>query len=1193
MKPKMKKTLKRGAIIGTGILAFVGTFVGGYMVTPNRTKYIDVSVEEVEPTAFGQFVEKITKDIGLDEDNLAKKYLRANFEDLVLTYKQNEDSTFTNTVGVEGNVDFRMSSLSVSGVEFSIDANVDYNGRELPITMGRFRKDVYFGLKDLKMKFTDFSVENIINEYWYAFARYGHLDLPKLFEDLGGLLSDKIGALIDGLINGTGEEEEEPSNAKGIEEATGGFDVMSLISSPKEEFINNKWHIWLGEEGDDLYLELVTNDEYTLEKVYLRSVKFGTLSLGGAINIELNDYEDFVSPAAGNDYIEVFNYSGLTHKLVKLFKEDGQNQKAGFEFALDLDNVANPNSPIDIAKIEGSLNVDFDALLDLNQYSLDENGSTKETDPNANDIVSASSVQDIIDNVGFNFQLDLIGQNDIEYANLDLSFAEGEGYVRFNEQVVDNVKKSVMKLKVDTATMNRIMDMVPDMISETSGNESEDSLTTLTDFLTDDLVECVENGDYSFILDMIETLENDQDGIRVGLDLSSLGIGENARVSIEVKNDARYGSLAYDPDQSDEERQAAYEAINALDNQSGFEIKAENIAFGDYLASVDAKTSDFQEVELGNKADYQSVKFIPDIIDQVEEFTQTKKTGFELSGSMKDSAGLGISFTGKGQLDNNDEVKEGYGNLEIKQYKYRANSVWATHKIALNVTNLASNVDKTYDEDGNVLTQYNNNRAYFVYGDPSGNKNIKGQIKLQTFSDILDIVKTFVNDFGNDPKFTKFLTPIMEMMGFGALGDIINNKDYVRLASNELLKEISVINNGSKIRIVISKEMLGLPSDINIEIGLNGNYDSGNQTLHSLDIVNFNLGTGETAKALNLHFELTDYDTSFTDVINKNASFMDLDSIKVLVDLGINTSKPNYWHLKANANVYALLGIINIDVKDIDFYIYVDGEKAKVYGKFGSIPTSSLYTEDYSLLKTGHSMSAEMTFESFNDDQHDGVNGEFNIHRTLDETSTTIQNWSLKTKHTYQEYHYRSDGGTFINDIGKYLLGGVLGIKSSYIKDMGGDSTSSSSSEKEDGDFTNTFTDTGLKYSTRGAGMSFEHIIQVGLNLDELTGISVLHELEATITSKRYNYLDSSTKIDVLNKLEATLNVLLDVKVTFDATVNNVEFVPANALSAWNANGQAALTRLSGKINNTTIGTDSQYYNNVDKPYKYTWEKVV
>ncbi len=1200
MKPRMKKTLKRAAIITTGVFAFVGTFLGGYMVTPNRTKYIDVSVDTPAPTAFGQFVEKITRDVGLGEDHSANNYLSASFDNLVLKYKMNEDSQFVNTIAVDGGVDFRMSDLSLSGIEFSIDAEADYNGKKLPLTLGRFRKDVYFGLKDMKMKFTDFSTENLIYQYWYAFARYAHLDFPKLMENLGTLLTDKIGGLIDGLMN----PPEDTTKNKGMEDATGGLDVMSLISNPKEELIDGHWHITLGEDGGDMQIELITNEEFTLERVNLGTISVGNLEVSGAVNIDLKNYDEFTSPAAGNDYVEVFNYTGLTHNIAKLLMEDGQHQKAGFEFSLDLDNndydsVNKVTNRIDIAKINGSLNVDFDKLLDLSQYTLDENGSSRVDEETNNEPEEERTISDIINDVGFNFQLNLLGQQDIEYANLDLSFAEGEGYVRFNEQEdANHNKKAVMKLKVDTPTMNRLVDMIPDMMDQASGEEQgSSSLDTLTSFLTDDLAECVEKGDFSFVLDMLETLENDQDGIHLGLNLSQLGIGENARVDINVKNDARYpnfNDVYNDENLSEDQKEEIFSNVETLDNLSKFEISAENITFGDYVANVNAKTSKFADVELGSRNDYQSVKFIPDIIDQISDFTNTKKTGFVLNGSMKDSAGLGMTFTGKGQLDNNDTVKEGYGNLEIKQYKYRPNTVWATHKIALNVTNLASNVEQFYNDKGELISQSNNNLARFVYGDPTGSKNIKGKMRLQTFSDILDIIKTFANDFGSDPKFTKFLSPILDLLGLGVVGDIIDSKDYVHLASNQLLKEISVINNGKTIRIVISKELLNFPSDITLDVGLKGDYDSDNQGLSSLDIVNFNLGNGDSAKTINMHFELTDYDTSFVDVVDKNPNtkYMDLDSVKVLVDLGINTSKPNYWHLGADANVNALLGALNIDLKNINFYIFVDGEKAKVYGKFGSIPTSSLYTQDYGLLKTGHSMSSEMSFESYNDEEHNGVSGEFNIHRTLDETSTTLQNWSLKTKHTYQEYHYRSDGKHFLDDIARYLLGGVIGINNSYISKLGGDNASTSTTEREAGDFTNTFTDTGLSYTTRGSGDSLEHVFNVGLNLDELTGISVLHELEAEITSKRYQYLNTNQKIDVLNKLTATLKVLLDVKVTFTATVKNVEFAPSAALAAWNTNGQANLERLSGEINGVTIGTNSQYYNNFDKPYKYTWEKI-
>ena len=1190
MKPKTKKALKRVAIIATGVFTFIGSVVGGYLVTGNRTKYIDISSETPEPTAFGLFVDRITKDIGLSEgEEEAQKYLRANFDNIVLTYKQSADSQTVNTVTLDGNVDFRMSALSLSGVEFSIDAIADYNGRELPLTMGRFRKDVYFGLKNLKMKFTDFSVENLIYEYWYAFAHYANLSFPTMLEGAGHIVQDKLGGLIDGLMNGSNEPA--PAQPAEAEAESSGFDFSSILTDgAKEELINGHWHFWIGKENSDFYVEIITSNDYALERVDLGTLKFGNVTLSGALNVEFNDYEDFVSPAAGNDYIEVFNYTGLTHRIATLLKEDGQHQKTGFEFSLDLDNIQKPNNPIDIAKINGSINVNFDQLLDLSQYSLDENGnssSISQIDFDQNIV----SIENLADKIGFNVQVDLLGQGDIEYSNLDLSFAQGEGYIRFNEQQ----GSAVMKLKMDTQTTNWLVNKIPDLINSTSGNDSNTSLDTLSGFLTDDLMDAVNEGDFSFILDMIETLENDQDGIRLGLNLSSLGIGENARVNIEVENDSNipnFRDVFEDPNLSEEQKNTILGGVNSIVNSSKFSISAENITFGDYLANVSANTADFAELSLGNPEDYQSVKFIPDVIDQISEYTQSKKTGFSMTGTMKDSAGLGISFTGRGQLDNNDVVKEGFGNMEIKQYKYSGSKVWATHNIAVNVTNLDSKVDKAYDKDGNLISQTNNNEALFVYGDPSSNKNVKGKMHLQTFSDILDIIKTFVNDFGNTPKFSKFLGPIMEMMGFGAIGDIINQKDYVKLTCNDVLKEVSVINNGGGIRIVISKDLIGLPSDITIEIAFNGDNTTGEgtQTLKSLTIKNLVLSDAEDPKKLNMTFTLEDYDENMVDAINKNATYMNLDGIKTLLDLGINTTKPNFYHLTADATVKALVGIINIPVKGIDFYVYVNGEVAKVYGTISDIPTSSLYTEDYGVGRLSHKQTAEFSFETFNDDQHDGVNGVFNIHRKLVETFIAIRNWLPRTVTETKEWHYRADGTGFMDGILKYLLGGLLGINSSYISEMGGDA-STSSSERDAGDFTKTFTDTGFLCDTVENGMGTVTTIQVGLNLDQLTGISILHELEATIKSKRHYYLDNTQTIDILDSLHVELNALINASVTLNANVAEVQFTDQASLSRWNATGESGLVGLRNNINGLAIGENSPYYNNPDKPYKYSHEK--
>ncbi len=1205
MKPKMKKALKRAAIISTGVLAFAGTFIGGYMVTPNRTKYIDVSVDTPEPTAFGQFVTKITKDIGLDEDDTAAKYLNAQFDNFEMTYKTSSDAAFTNHIGLEGNIDFRMSALSLSGVEFNVDAVADYNGKQLPLTLGRFQDDMYFRLKDLKLKMTDFTGEKLVDEYWYAFAVYADMDFPKFMKSIGEFAGEKIEGLLKALINGSSEEEE-PSNAKGIEDVqAGGFDFSSLLSSgPKEEHIGNEWLFTLGGENSDFCIKITTNEAFELKYVDLGTISFGDITISGGINVNLRDYEDFVSPASGNDFVEVFNFTGVTNKLFSILKEDGEHQRFGFKFALDLDNVEkikDVTKVIDIARIEGSVNVNFDELLDLSQYVV----GAESVEAQKEDL----SLQEAINKLGFNLQVDLIGQNDNEYANFDLGFADGTGYVRFNEQEdVNHNKKAVMKLKMDTETTNRIVNMVPDMIESTSGEESTDSIETLKSFLTDDLIGSVEKGDFSFILDILETLKSDESGIHVGLNLSSLGIGKDARVTLNLQNDPNVGRVEeiFEGLTTDEERINAFNEFEALGNTSELSVEANNISFGDYVANISARTAKFSAVDLGNKGDYQSVQFIPDVIDQVSDFIQSKKTGFKVTGSMKDSAGLGTEFRGEGQLNNNDEVKRGYGTMHIDEYKYHANTIWAQHDMAVDVANVASNIVPAYEQNGVTYKRQNNNQALFVYGDPNA-ANIKGKLRLQTFTDILDIVKTFVGDYGTDPKFTKFLGPIIELMGFGTLGDIIHSKDYVKLASNELLQEVSVINNGGGLRVVISKVMLGLPSDITIEVAFNGDNETGNQTLKSLDVVNFAMGTGDDAKLLNFHFQLEDYDENYQSVINRanvaNEKYMNLDGIKVLLDLGINTTKPNYWHLKASAHVNAL--IINIDLTDIDFYIYVDGEKAKVYGKFGNIPVDGAYTQDvtpvFGEILGSKKMSAEFTFETYNDDEHNGVSGVFNISRTLSspESRTIREGWFNYRTEKYWDnktYHYRSDGRNFLDNIATYLLGGVIGIKSSYLNSKLLGNMSSSSSETPAGNFTNTFTSTGFNCGRENYEGVEANVIRLGLNLNELVGIDALRELEATIVSKEVTYTHNNEQktMEILGKLVASLRVhfIADINVSFTATVNDAELDRDKALEKWNTNGQSRLTALSGDINEKVISAteNSSYYNNANNPYTYNWE---
>ena len=264
-----------------------------------------------------------------------------------------------------------------------------------------------------------------------------------------------------------------------------------------------------------------------MNKCWLYFTSLGTVTINGAIDVEVKPYSEFVSPAL-DGYVEVFNYTSLTGKLLSVLKEG--NQKIGLGFDLDLDNVVD-SVTTDIARVKGSVNIDFDKLLDLSQYQIMDKPEIPE---------DYKMIGDLKD-VGFNLQIDLLGQNNVEYANLDLVFANGEGYLRFNEQDDGNGNlESVMKLYFDTTTMNWITSKVPELIDGLSQDSGTDTMETLSKFLSEDLVDSINNYDFSFILDMLKTLKNDATGFELGIDLSALNIGENAEVVIRIDNDADY-----------------------------------------------------------------------------------------------------------------------------------------------------------------------------------------------------------------------------------------------------------------------------------------------------------------------------------------------------------------------------------------------------------------------------------------------------------------------------------------------------------------------------------------------------------------------------------------------------------------------------------------------------------------------------
>ena len=351
---------------------------------------------------------------------------------------------------------------------------------------------------------------------------------------------------------------------------------------------------------------------------------------------------------------------------------------------------------------------------------------------------------------------------------------------------------------------------------------------------------------------------------------------------------------------------------------------------------------------------------------------------------------------------------------------------------------------------------------------------------------------------------------------------------YLRFAGNDFVKKIAQFNNGAGIEIVVGGSLLGLDSDIKVRINFKSDNDGDDRRIDSLEIVDLTFG----GKNINFNIGLKDYDDNKVSPINTNAQFMDLSSISVLLELGINTTKLNYYHLTADANVNTLLGVVNIDISDINVYIYVDGEHVKIYGKLGSVPLIVAVSKDYEVTVpgAGKEMYSEFTFETYDENdpnREDGVGGYFHIKRTV------IKHHWIKADE-YTRYHYKTTSKNFMDNIVQYLLGDLIGIKDSLIEQIG--NISSDDGEKAAGNFTNLFTSTGFKYSVSGTGNNTVKRFDIGVNLNEVTGVDALKTLELTLKSKRID------GVDYLHQLNAALVVkaLVSINVSLNATVANL-----------------------------------------------------
>lgn len=1188
MSRKIRKIAVRSGIF---VVSLMVATAGAYFVTPKKVRTInlgnssdifdDPTIDNLDTDVFTSFLNNFVSKVGVeaDDDNRTYYGLKVSTDDFKVSF-DGKNSSIKNTITLDLDVDFMMKGLK--DINFNVYLNADYNNIKLPVQISYVDNSVYFGLKDLNIKCSSTNLEEL-HQVVDQFFCYGEDEIVSedgqkglnldLFNKLGELTDGLIGNLLGSvdLSNMSGALDASKKDEAGFhllhdeEELANGYKFTLQLIINKEEEKDNNGEIETVMNSTIIPIEIYTDksDDFVIQKVSLPETTIGKVTFGGNLNLDFvenykvyaPDNENYAHYSSTREFHEVLGYKGWIKKLANFLNED--NQKFSIDFGLDLshnktvDSVTNVN---EIGSVNGSVTVDFSELIDLSSWKNTEKEPVDPEDPfighnrlnlqDDEEVEEKSTLEKILEKTSFGIDVDLIGQNDREYANLSVRMLDGDGYISFNEQEDANSNKtSVFKAKVELETINWLVNELPGMIAslstdeETSQSQSEEAEETLFSFITDStFVRGIKDGNYSVVLDLISSIRNDESKIYLDIDLSSIGLGNESSVNIVLD-----GSM-----DSDKEI---------------FSINAQNIAFGSFNLGLNVKndTSFSKDISLSEveKGQYESTSFLPTVFDQVAGILDSKQAGFSIDGSLLDNNGLGVTFDGEGQFDYGE--KFGFGNLTIDQYKYHANQVWYSHKIALDVDNQGAD--------------YTQNNARFIYGDPNTSKNMKGRFTIQTFIDIFDVISTFIKKEGSSSKFTKFVGPLLETLGLGAISDILDSEDYLRFLNNDILKEIKQYNDGNTLRITVGGAFFGLPSDIILNVNFKrdeaGNRTIDNIALDNLVIKDETVDSVHTTKTLNLNIGLNDYDNEKTSVINKNDDFMDLSDIAVLLKLGINTTRMNYYHLTAAISL-EIPGISLFTTFDFDInvHIVVDGKNVKIYGIIADSKITSL-AQDYTVFNAPKKMKSEFTFRTDASLGND-VGGYFDFVKTKTYNERV---GFLQYQDVDHVYHYRTTSKNMLegDNLLTYLLVDFLDFKASLL-DTIGSLDLSSDEEKEAGDFTNLFTETGFNYNKNSQTLT------TGINLYELVGIDALNALELSLYGATVQD-ENGNDVDVLTRAKVRLDVkalFLTIKVNADIKLVDPDFTAttwANSIEA-----RYKLIAIDAPFNNKILNDPNSYY---------------
>ena len=310
-------------------------------------------------------------------------------------------------------------------------------------------------------------------------------------------------------------------------------------------------------------------------------------------------------------------------------------------------------------------------------------------------------------------------------------------------------------------------------------------------------------------------------------------------------------------------------AFECIGNSEKFNrISIKNLSINDYIINADLSVSNYAPIVIQTES-YAKIDNALCLVDAAYKLINRKTFRTEISGSISDGVegSTPISINGGLQFDINNRY--GYGDISlVDQNNYK-------HTI-----------------EADFSPSRSNQEIIFAY-----NKELKGYMSNSSISDIMTLIQDIT--MNPDDHFIELFGELLTMLGDSPLSDALKG-DFGALFISNIFSNVNISNE--MMSADVSTEIVGLDGHFNLVV----NYESDEaeeegSVLHSLEINNFQV----QGKIISFKIELKDFDEALeTSRLNiSDGKYFNFTDIKVLLELGINTSKFNYYEFEGGASV--------------------------------------------------------------------------------------------------------------------------------------------------------------------------------------------------------------------------------------------------------------------------------------------------